>query len=343
MTDVLLTNEILDPRAFRRRFALAVFDDGGIAVDLINGNYSRLNSSAAFLLEELERASSTGEACRAAAARLGIPSSVAQQEVEGLVRQLYEIKENDDPVGPFRYLPSNDGGYELWDSEQAVLHTDKEGKRLTLHAHSTPLPFRIFDYVSEIVPKMLFLHGLTVVHGSSSHRGGSAIGMSGSSRAGKTTTARTLAKHGYQLISEDLLILGRDLKRPRVCVGAEASVHQRIRQIARQLTEGRELSVDTSDLRDAATGPQIDLAALWFLDAERRGGTFQLNRLTNPDALSLLMTNGFLGSAGGENWRRYLATGRAIIAAVESYRPDLPKGLDALDAAIMAYSTNWAS
>ena len=37
---------------------------------------------------------------------------------------------------------------------------------------------------------------------------GELLGISGKSRAGKTTTARTLARHGHELITEDLLVLG---------------------------------------------------------------------------------------------------------------------------------------
>ncbi len=331
------------PDEFRKRFALATFSDGGIVVNVETGGYWMLNSSGAVLLSELERSRSADEAFAAAATRLGIPRELAARDIAALIRQANGKGIPELPIGPFRYQASPEGGYELWDAQRAVLRTDESGRRLSLLAPPASLPFRVYDYVSEMAPKLMSLQGVTVLHGSGVRRGPTSLGMCGASRAGKTTTARNLAKYGRQLIAEDLLVFDSDVARPRICVGGEATVHAWTKEASSRLEEREGASVDASSIADAATGPKVDMGALWFLDARRRGERFVLEPVPKAEALSMLVVNAFLGASDSANWRRYLAAGAAIIAVADAYEAYLPNGIEALDAAISRYTTNSAS
>lgn len=334
---------MITPEEFRKRFALAVFSDGGIIVDAVGGGYSLLNASAAALLIEIERSESWDEATAASAIRLGISREVAARESDELIRQAGGLGISQPAIGPFRYQPSPDGGYDLLDSQGPVLHSDDRGQQLSLLVAPESLAFRIYDYVSEMAPKLMFLQGTIVIHGSGCHRAGTATGMSGASRAGKTTTAKALAANGLSLVSEDLLIFDPDLTKPRLCIDGERTVNAWTMAASSALEKHPEESVDASRLVEAAIGPTVALKAIWFLDVRRRGEKFRLNRLTKADALSLLMGNAFLGAADSHNWRRYLASARSIVAAVDSYAADMPDGLAALEAAMLTYTTNSAS
>jgi hypothetical protein len=167
--------------------------------------------------------------------------------------------------------------------------------------------------------------------------------MCGKSRAGKTTTARTLARHGGTLVAEDLIILAPDLTTPRVFVSAEAKVLAWAREATGELARGPGTTVDTDGLRAAADGPTFPVDTLWFLDARRRGDGFARTALPRATALAELLAHDFLGAAGHESWRRHLASGHSIISAVAAFEVALPDGLDRLDEAMKRYATTSAS
>jgi len=335
-------SDTITPDVFRGRFALAVFSDGGVVLDLETGSYSRVNSSAAILLEELDRADTTTAAVTKAADRLQIPAALALEHFRALTTQLVGEGLRHEPPDPFRYRRSHDGGYDLWHGDRLVLHADERGERLTLVALPPTLPLPVYDYVSAVAPKLLFLRGVTVLHASSWLRQGSLLGLSGKSRAGKTTTARTLAKHGGQLFSEDLLVLAADLSRPEAFLSGEATTHRWSHETSHQLERGSGWA-GTDELVRAASGPTVPLTDLWFLDVRRRGDKLQVHQLGRSEGLVLVLANHFLGAAGPDSWRRHFAASRAISAAVTAYEVSVPAGLENLDRAIGAYTTNSAS
>ena len=333
----------MTPAAFRERFGLAAFADGGVVVDLTTGSYARVNATGAAMLASLERAATFDAAAEECATRLRVPTAVALQDMRGLVTALDRDGVRTAPVGILRYRPSPEGGYDLWHDERRALHVDASARRLTLASPPESLPFTIFDYVSDIAPKLLFLLGIPVVHGSSVGIADGVLGMCGMSRAGKTTTARAFAKHGSQLISEDLIVLDLESGAPRVFVDAEGHVRRWFKEGARALEVDPAAALDIAALRSAATGPTLPVHTLWFLDAGRRGDRLVQKVISKTDALVELLTHAFLGADGEANWKRYLAAGQAIVAATTPCRMDLPDGLPALDEAIRSYRTNSAS
>lgn len=333
----------LTPELFRERFALETFADGGVVVDLVTGSYARLNPSAAALLSVLRDARETASAIDAAAARFGITPARAQADLVTLSLALEREGARVPPIEPFEYRQAADGGYDLWHGERRALHVDAMATHLTLASPPQTLPFPLFEYLSDVAPKLVFLMGTPVLHGSAWLGAAGVLGLCGKSRAGKTTTARALARHGGALVSEDLIVLARDLTRPVVYEGAEQKIHAWAREVAATLAAAPDAATDLRPLRDAATGPALPLSALWFLDARRRGDAFTRTPLSKTGALVELMSHEFLGAAGEAQWRRFLAAGRSIVDAAAAFEASLPLGLDRLDAAMGDYAMNSAS
>jgi hypothetical protein len=333
----------ISPEIFREFFALASFSDGGIVLNVSTGSYSRLNASAALLCAEIEKAESLQTALASISERLGISLELATRHVQALTAALHADGIRHEPPEPFRYRPSHEGGYDLWHEERLVLHIGGRAERLWLMSNPAELPLPLYDYVSGVAPKLLGIQGKTVLHGSSCLVGTALLGICGRSGAGKTTTARTLAKYTGGLVSEDLLVLGPDLRNPFVFIGGESYVHRWSLEAVRALGDHVGADCDADTLGLAASGESIPLRSIWFLDVRRRGELFSVRPLERADALGHLMTNNFLGSAGTTNWRRHLIASTAITSAVESFELSVPNGIERLDDAIRRYATNSAS
>jgi hypothetical protein len=334
----------IDPASFRAAFALALVDGGGVLVDVRRGGYFRLNRVAAAVCAGLQQAGPDDDVAAAVAARLGVPRELAAAHLVSLSGEIAAAEApRAEPIGPFRYR-LGDGGYELWHGQRCVLRVDGDGGRLALLAPARDLSLPLLEHLRAIAPKILFLKGVNVLHGASCVQSGRLLGLCGVSGAGKTTTARALARHGADLIGEDLMLLGPDPTRPTVVVGGEAAVHAWAAEMARALAADCAAGVDTAALPAAAATPtQLPLDALWFLDAGRRGGQLALRRLSPLDALVSLMQSNFLGAADAASWRRHLAVTSAVATAVPAFDLDPPDGLDLLDGAVARYTTNSAS
>jgi hypothetical protein len=333
---------VLTPDQFRSRFALATFDDGGVVVDVVSGSYSRLNRSAAMMLNALERAGSADAAAADVAARLHITPAAAAQSLRDLLAALDQPGVRTPPTEPLIYRHAGDQGYELWHRERRILHVDPSGRRVSLVCPLDALPLSVFDYVSDVAPRLMFLQGIPVLHGSSCRHGDHLLGLCGKSRAGKTTTARMFDKHGWPIVSEDLMILTLDRNAPAVFLKAEEKVRDWFGDASRRFASGA-TSVDTTPLARAAAGPTLPLKTLWFLDAQRRNTSFRLEPMLKPEGLALLLTHAFLGAAGSEAWRGHLANLFSIVSAASVYEAHLPDGLDNLARAVERYTTNSAS
>jgi hypothetical protein len=335
--------ETLTPDAFRRRFALATFRDGGVVLDLATGSYSQLNASGAAVLRAFFDLPDDSAVIAAIAEQFRVETSVAEGYLKSIVDALLGEGLRYEPPDPFRYLPSTEGGYDVWHDARLALHVAPDGRRLILRSAVADLPLPLYDYVSGIAPKVLFLRGICVMHGSSCISDSALLGFCGKSRAGKTTTARTFARHGRRLVSEDLLLFAPDLTKPQVFVEGERLVNAWSREATAALAAGVGASTETEGLVAAASGERMPLAKIWFLDAARRGLDFIVRPLGPAEALPLVMANQFLGGSGDAGWRRHLANSQAVANSVTAFALNLPDGLDQLDRAIGNYITKSAS
>jgi hypothetical protein len=332
----------LSPKEFRDRFALATFSDGGIVVDLETGSYSRLNASGAAVLEELARAQEIDAAVAAIAGRFRISLSEAANHLSNMAIALEAEGVRQEPPGDVLYQATADGEYLVSHGAKPVLVVADQGRMIKLMTPPADLPFRVSDYLKTIAPKLLFLRGITVLHGASCLREGGLLGFCGMSGAGKTTTARAFAKHGSPLISEDLLIFDRDLATPSVFAEGEARLRKWSRDAADTLAGGHG-PMNTDDLLTVTSGAVLPLRSVWFLDAARRMEGLQPRRLKRSETLARVMTNHFLGAKESASWRVYLTAGHRIASAVTGYELDLPNGLEHLEDAIASYTRSSTS
>jgi hypothetical protein len=248
---------LLAPGVFARRFALAALDGGGVLFDLESGAYFRLNAAATTGCAELQRAVSLDDAVAAIAARAQAPAPVIREQLRALAAEASAgTRVRHEPVGPFRYTAAAGGGYDLLHGARATLTISADGRRLALAAPLAELRLPLHEHVRAVAPKLLFLQGVTVLHGASCRDvpgiGPGVLGLCGASGAGKTTTARLLAGHRASPISEDLMVMGPDPARPAVFAGGEAAVHDWARAAATALERDPGAAVDATPLRDAS-------------------------------------------------------------------------------------------
>src|SRR5206468_12508877 len=108
-------------------------------------------------------------------------------------------------------------------------------------------------YVRSLAPKLLFLRGLTVLHASACAAAGQLVAFSGTSQAGKTTTARAFADAGAALVAEDLVVLAPGSARPEVALEGEARVRAWASATAAALAGGARAAA-SRELAGAAEG-----------------------------------------------------------------------------------------
>ena len=148
---------------------------------------------------------------------------------------------------------------------------------------------------------------------------------------------------GQQLVSEDLLVFDGDVARPRICVLEKRGLHAWTKEASNRLEEREGTRVDASLLANAATGPTVDIGALRFLNARRRGRDSTLDPFAGPRPSPFRRKR--LPRRIGQ---------RELAALLGRWRGDhqdrstptklyLPNGMEALDAAISRYTTNSAS
>jgi hypothetical protein len=333
----------LTPDAFRNEFALAAVPGGGVVLNVARGSYWALNGSAAAILEEFDRATDQRDAIVNVVRRLGIDERHAARDLATVLSTLNTEGVRQEPLDPFRYRLAEGGGYNLWQGDMRVLHVSPDGTSIQLVADPAALPLRLYDYTSAVAPKVMFLLGMAVLHGSSCRApDGTLLCMCGKSRAGKTTTARTLSRCGYPLESEDLLVLGPDLSAPRVFVRGEATVNRWSIEIADAM-QATNRPLATEDLFAAHSGQTRPLGRFWFLDVARRRERFLLRPLTPAQALPNVMNNQFLGAGAKQEWRRHLSVAQALASAVPASEAHLPNGLERLEQALRSYTTSSAS
>jgi hypothetical protein len=332
----------LTPDSFRERFALAAFDDGGIVLDVTSGSYWRLNASAAIFCSAFESASTERDALFAVANRTRLPTAVVETQWRTISGALGAPGTRGARVGTLDYRATDGGAFDLFDGETRVMHVGADGGTVTLCAQLEGGPFTAFDYLKALAPKVLSLKGHLVLHGSAVGRGSEGIAMCGVSGAGKTTTARCLARAGCTLLAEDLLVLDPATERASLFRHGE-------RAILRWCAEGKArlqapgTTFSTARLLDALSGETVGLDTIWFVDAQRRGPHLRHAPISRSVALEQILSHAFLGTFNPDRWRQYLESTRRLTQDTRGFELWTPLGLEQLEAAVQSYVTSSAS
>jgi hypothetical protein len=207
---------------------------------------------------------------------------------------------------------------------------------------------QLYEYLRAVAPKVLFLRGRIVLHGSACRveEDGGLRAICGASGAGKTTAGRAFVKAGLAPVSEDLLVLA-SLAPPAVLVDGERRVHAWARQAAERVATGGARAIETDSLEAALTGDQAPVRELWFIEAAGRHdeahASIRPRRLSRLEGAAKLMGAVFLGAASPESWRRFLGIVEALTASVPLFDVAMPNGLPRLERAARDYTENSAS
>jgi hypothetical protein len=331
---------------FRERYAVQRFRDGGIVVDLATGTYLRLNVSAAEILSSLEQADSIGSARLQVAQILGATEGAAERAIQDAMEGLGRLSPRREPLGAFRYFPSQKGGYVLSSNGSPRVWISADGTSVRLAKPDDPIiAARIVEYLRAVAPKLLFLQSVTVIHGAASRTGTGGRVIAGESGAGKTTTARSFEEAGWGLFAEDMLVVAT-LSPLRVYSVGENVINAWAARSAERLTGSPHEEIEASTLRAASNGEPTAVSEIWFLDGGRReqsGNEICPRRLGETDGALAMMASLFLGAASPTAWRLFLALAGEVASAVPLFEALMPAGLDRLRAAAQRYTENSAS
>ncbi len=280
-----------DGSPFRDRFAIEPIGDDGVLIDLLTGSFFHVNRTATLACLALRESASRADAVAHLASSMALATDAAAALLDQVRSQLAEPGVRTDATGPFRYC-RHEHGYALEQNDRVVLTTDRSGRELRLVARPDTLTFKMLDYLRAMTPKLLHLRGATVLHAAACELPEGLTAFSGPSGAGKTTTARAFTGAGAQLISEDLLVLAAD-STATVVAGGEKRAHDWAATAADALTADPERGLDCGALDDVAlAGPEVPLAAIWFVDSARRNGDdFRQRTLTAIDGALALLGN----------------------------------------------------
>jgi hypothetical protein len=331
-------------RPFAERYLLARFPTGGVVVDLVSGNYFRVNSSAALICAALSVTANRVDARARVSGELNISPEEATRAIDDVIAGLSASAVHHEIQGAYHFYPAK-VGYGLWHGDKCVLEVDGDDFAIRLAPGAETAPDRQLElYVRAVVPKLLSLRGATVLHASACTFPGKLIGFAGFSGAGKTTAARAFRDAGAQLLSEDLVVVAVRDNNAAMFVEGEAFIQSWARRAAVELHANPRMSLCSHSLVGVVEGSTARLDQILCLDRDRRtGGDFNSRPLEAPEALTALMTHDFLGGIEPETWRRFFTSALALVRVVDVREGWAPDGVERLLSAAARYISRTAS
>jgi len=325
----------------QRELAAALFPDGGLLLHLASGEIFELDSRGAALWGAIIGARDIASAVTQIGDALACTPAQALATLDGAVRHALRI----DP-GPAAetYRFSDDGAsMALCRRDQPLIVFDRADATLSYRpvpGPSTSLPKDdLTTLIGLFLPKVLASWYPLAMHASAVATDGGALLLSGRSGAGKTTTARSLARDlpSTRLLSEDVVLLSAIGQGSAVVGGIEPILGAWIAEAAAQLaaaptTARPSLQPLAAELRRAE--PAVPLKRIVFLDAGRRvGRAWSFRPLRGTAALRLVFLNSFLPSSRPDALTVHLAACRDLASATEVWEASaIPLGLVELQA-----------
>jgi hypothetical protein len=288
-----------------------------------------LNEAAAHIWANSLGGSPASAVAEALAVRYGLTLAAARQDVANTLTLESDGTTIDEPDGQYVYQRSS-GGYLFSRESVPLLEVEQQGRFIRLADGASA--GEAASALQAVSPKLLALRGHLVLHASAILLDRSIIALSGRSGAGKTTTARALARVDAKLISEDKLLFRPAGDRIEAMVDGERSVMEWVAAAAAQLSAGKPISCEGLD--DAAAGESRPLRAIGFLDSRRRSGTsIQAVRLDRAEATRAFFRSTFHGSDQPADWQRLLEAAADATSRLSAHALTVPDGLPALEAA----------
>jgi hypothetical protein len=311
------------------RYALAETGSGALLLDLGSGIVFQLNKSSEFIWQ-LALGGQTEETIAAELVRrhaLDLETAVAHVH-----RTLNPSRADIAEPPPTAFLYERRGAEYLFRfrGESAFLIDDR-GERIV--PAGSPIDTSLDYLLQAIAPKLLSLRGHVVLHASAVAIDNRVVAFSGDSRAGKTTTARTFASAGAELVCEDKLLIQAVGGQTRATRFGERAVEAWVASAAEALRASK--LATCSGLDGAIEGETLPLVEIGFLDAQRRtSGAYAAAALSQTETAGAVFRHGFYGSDASHNWIRHLRTAAHVGRTVRGFDLSMPNGLDRLAAAV---------
>lgn len=299
-------------------------DEGAVLLNLADGNYWCLNTTAAQIWKGYLQGKDTEEIVRALAGQYQINLDQMRDDVENALHPGLPNANDFQSKIECIYEPVADG-YRLLHSGVAILKVNTSQKVIENVAHLNKDTLAMFlPYLSA---KVLSLSGACILHASAVRVGDRTLAFVGFSGAGKTTTARSLALAGATLIGEDKILLDMEDGTISVVQDGEKQVKTWARRWCHEL-EKAPYAVDFSKFQPGiTTSNRIPLHEIIILSTvSRRPNTDELNlfRLERPMAIGNLMLHIFLGSKAPQDWRRHLNLSKRLVDATQVSKAEPP-------------------
>jgi hypothetical protein len=225
-------------------------------------------------------------------------------------------------------------GYGFFDGERLICEVAPDGSSIRLCDAEVSTEAQARGYLKSIAPKVLALRGIFVLHAAAVEMEGAVTVFTGQSGAGKTTSARSFARTGARLVSEDLLVISFPASGPCAVLGGEAAIRAWTFEQAAQLLRGLRKWVACEGLDRCIEGEPLPIGQTLLISADRREGDQILRESLKPvDALVGSIESIYFASSDTRTWGDRVLRLRDLVTRVATFRATMPEGLPALDAA----------
>lgn len=331
---------MVDEDALRARFSLVEIDDEGVLLDREGGGVFQLNRTACGIWAEFKRGASPRTIAMRLVKRFGIAPEIAERDARSALADLPTsdasgiVRRADPAGGQWEESPA---GYTFREGDVVICEVDRQGTSLRLPSWPQPTASEARRRIRSVVARVLALRGIHLLHASAVEIGGSLTVFTGPSGAGKTTIARSLARGGARLVSEDLLVLSSGSTEPRAVISGEATIRKWVHDQATHLTNHPVEAIACHGLDASASGADLSVSQVLLIDAGRRFGEgIRLERLPPAGALVAMMNSIYFASVDADNWLARIEMLRNIVKSAHTSIATMPSGLSALDRAIPA-------
>lgn len=319
----------------RQKYVLEPLSDGGVLLDLDSGALFELNVSAAFVWSHAVNGVRSSEIAAAYAQTYGVDQAIAQADVAATLNAQQDYPPQPKAETHYEFLGDR---YRFWVAGAPEFEILAAGQSIRCLRQATPT--EIYRLLRPLSPKLLALLGTPVLHASAVQgSGGGVIAFLGVSGAGKTTTARAFRTAGFNLLSEDKVVLRRVESGIAVISQGEKNIDVWVRGAALRLAalppgEWCELG----GLHEAAMGESAPLDQVILLDPDRRSGSdLHLTPLGPSAATTSVFRNGFYGSYSASDWSRSLSIAIAVARSALVVAANVPNGTAALQEGVLRY------
>lgn len=319
----------------RHDYLLRRFDDDSVLlVGTGDGSLYELNASAAVIWESYLAGATEAAIAERLAGTFDVPLASLQEDVRATLRASPAPVERHDPYA----MRALEDGFEFSYAGTPILVTDAGARSLRLVAPDVD-PALLRQWIGSLVPNLLVLRGQRCMHGAAvTVDETEALVLTGSSGAGKTTTARAFAAAGAELLAEDKLLLVEGAGARWIVRGAEARMFDVASMIAASFAGAHEVPLDDLDVI-GVEGERLRVGRVWELAVARRADRegFALRVPTVAGQVSLWLRHQFRGESTRAEREHALADACATVTTTLVREAAAPDGLEALAQAAVRY------